>query len=94
MQGTGRQATHAGWIFCPPSFVIYISRPLMFTMRHVSGNLESLQFKDPTASKVGSIAWRMHNAGLFDEFKDVTIEADPENGISSPSDSRFCPHGS
>jgi hypothetical protein len=23
---------------------------------------------------VGPIAWHMHNAGLFDEYKDVTIE--------------------
>jgi hypothetical protein len=23
------------------------------------------------------MAWQIHNAGLFDEFKDVTIEADP-----------------
>jgi hypothetical protein len=25
-------------------------------------------------SGAGPIAWQMHNAGLFDEFKDVTIE--------------------
>jgi hypothetical protein len=39
--------------------------------------VEVLQFKDPAAGKVGPIAWQMHNAGLFDEFKDVTIEVDP-----------------
>lgn len=38
-----------------------------------------LDFKDPTAGKVGPIAWQMHNAGLFDEFKDVTIEVDPKD---------------
>jgi hypothetical protein len=39
--------------------------------------IDVLQFKDPTAGKLGPIAWQMHNAGLFDEFKDVTIEVDP-----------------
>ena len=40
--------------------------------------VEVLAFKDPRAGKVGPIAWQMHNPGLFDEFKDVTIEADPK----------------
>jgi hypothetical protein len=39
--------------------------------------VEMLEFKDPAAVKSGPIAWQMHNAGLFDEFKDVTIEVDP-----------------
>jgi len=39
--------------------------------------VEVLAFQDPTAGKSGPIAWQMHNAGLFDEFKDVTIEVDP-----------------
>jgi len=39
--------------------------------------VEVLDFHDPSAGKVGPIAWQMHNAGLFDEFKDVTIEPDP-----------------
>jgi hypothetical protein len=38
-----------------------------------------LDFKDATAGKVGPIAWQMHNAGLFDEYKDVTIELDPKD---------------
>jgi hypothetical protein len=38
-----------------------------------------LDFKDPAAGKVGPIAWQMHNAGLLDEYKDVTIETDPKN---------------
>jgi hypothetical protein len=33
-----------------------------------------LDFKDPAAGRVGPIAWQMHNAGLFDEYKDVAIE--------------------
>jgi hypothetical protein len=33
-----------------------------------------LEFKDPAAGKSGPIAWQMHNAGLFEEFKDVTID--------------------
>ena len=39
--------------------------------------IEVLDFKDPAAGKVGPIAWQMHNAGLFDEYKDVSIELDP-----------------
>jgi hypothetical protein len=41
--------------------------------------IEVLDFKDPTAGKPGPIAWQMHNAGLFDEFKDITIEANPKS---------------
>ena len=36
--------------------------------------VEVLAFQDPAAGKIGPIAWQMHNAGLFDEYKDVTIE--------------------
>ena len=36
--------------------------------------VEVLAFQDPAAGKAGPIAWQMHNAGLFDEYKDVTIE--------------------
>jgi hypothetical protein len=35
--------------------------------------VEVLAFKDPAAGKPGPIAWQMHNAGLFDEYRDVTI---------------------
>ena len=38
-----------------------------------------LDFKDPTAGKVGPIAWQMHNAGILDECKDVTMELDPKD---------------
>jgi hypothetical protein len=41
--------------------------------------VEVLEFKDPAAGKPGPIAWQMHNAGLFDEYKDVTIEVDPKD---------------
>jgi hypothetical protein len=41
--------------------------------------VEVLDFKDPAAGKPGPIAWQMHNAGLFDEYKDVTIEPDPKD---------------
>lgn len=40
--------------------------------------VEVLDFKNAVAGKVGPIAWQMHNAGLFDEYKDVTIEPDPQ----------------
>ena len=39
--------------------------------------IETLVFRDPAAGRPGPIAWQMHNAGLFDEFKDVRIELDP-----------------
>ena len=39
--------------------------------------LEVLQFKDSMAGRKGPIAWQMHNATLFDEYKDVEIEIDP-----------------
>jgi hypothetical protein len=38
--------------------------------------VEVLNFKDPAAGKAGPIAWQMHNAGLLDEFRDVTVEVD------------------
>lgn len=41
--------------------------------------VEVLDFNDSTAGKIGPVAWQMHNRGLFDEYKDVTIEADPKN---------------
>jgi len=44
--------------------------------------VEVLAFQDPAAGKAGPIAWQMHNAGLFDEFKDVTIEIDPSNELT------------
>jgi hypothetical protein len=40
--------------------------------------VEVLRFKDATAGKVGPVALQMHNAGLFDEYKDITIEPDPK----------------
>jgi len=42
--------------------------------------VEVLDFKNPVAGKTGPIAWQMHNAGLFDEYKDVSIEVDPKAG--------------
>jgi hypothetical protein len=43
--------------------------------------VEVLDFKDLTAGKAGPIAWQMHNAGLLDEYKDVTIEVDPKDSL-------------
>jgi hypothetical protein len=43
---------------------------------------EVLEFKDVGAGKTGPIALQMHNAGLFDEYKDITIELNPkEEGL-------------
>jgi Domain of Unknown Function (DUF1080) len=39
--------------------------------------VEVLQFKDAAAGRSGPIAWQMHNATLFDEYKDISIEIDP-----------------
>jgi hypothetical protein len=41
--------------------------------------VEVLAFHDPSAGKVGPIALQMHNAGLFDEYKDIAIEENPSN---------------
>ena len=41
--------------------------------------VEVLDFKDPDAGRVGPIAWQMHNPGLFDEYKDVTIDLEPKD---------------
>jgi hypothetical protein len=41
--------------------------------------VQMLGFKDATAGKVGPIALQMHNAGLFDEFKDISIEVSPKD---------------
>jgi hypothetical protein len=40
--------------------------------------IEVLQFRKSAAGQEGPIAWQMHNAGLFDEYKDVSIEVEPE----------------
>ena len=40
---------------------------------------ETLDFMDATAGRAGPIALQMHNAGLFDEYKDMTIEVDPKD---------------
>ncbi len=42
--------------------------------------IEMVAFRDPTAGKAGPIALQMHNAGLFDEYKDLTIEPEPADG--------------
>lgn len=41
--------------------------------------VEVLNFSDPTAGKVGPVALQMHNAGLFDEYKDLTIDVNPKS---------------
>jgi hypothetical protein len=41
--------------------------------------VEVLNFNDPTAGRSGPIALQMHNDGLFDDYKDMTIEVNPGN---------------
>ncbi|MDW5267436.1 MAG: DUF1080 domain-containing protein [Edaphobacter sp.] len=43
-----------------------------------SKGIELVDFKDPSAGRTGPIAWQMHNPGLFDEYKDISIEFDPK----------------
>jgi len=40
--------------------------------------IEVTDFKDLTAGKAGPIALQMHNPGLFDKYKDISIELDPK----------------
>jgi hypothetical protein len=40
--------------------------------------IEVLDFKDASAGRVGPIALQMHNAGLLDEYKDLSIELEPK----------------
>jgi Domain of Unknown Function (DUF1080) len=40
--------------------------------------VETLSFNNLAAGRVGPIALQMHNAGLFDEYKDIIIEVDPK----------------
>lgn len=40
--------------------------------------IENLVFQELAAGKPGPIALQMHNAGLFDEFRDLKIELDPK----------------
>jgi len=42
-----------------------------------SKSVEVVRFHDPAAGRTGPIALQMHNAGLFDEYKDIFIETDP-----------------
>jgi hypothetical protein len=45
--------------------------------------VEMLRFSDPAAGKLGPIALQMHNAGLFDEYKNVAIDLDPSDELIS-----------
>ena len=40
--------------------------------------VENHCFELPEAGKVGPIGWQIHNANLFDEYKDVRIEENPK----------------
>ena len=43
--------------------------------------VEVTRFTDPSAGRRGPIAWQMHNKGLFDEYKEVRIEENPEDKL-------------
>ena len=40
--------------------------------------VENLDFSDPAAGRDGPIALQMHNAGLFDEYREIRVEVDPK----------------
>jgi len=42
--------------------------------------VEILDYKNQAAGKAGPIALQMHNAGLFDEYKDLVIDTNPKTG--------------
>jgi hypothetical protein len=42
-----------------------------------SKSVEVVRFHDPAAGRTGPIALQMHNSGLFDEYKDISLETDP-----------------
>jgi hypothetical protein len=43
-----------------------------------SNAIEVLDFNVPDAGKAGPIALQMHNKGLFDEYKDISVEVNPK----------------
>jgi hypothetical protein len=45
--------------------------------------VEVLSFNSPAAGKTGPIAWQMHNPGLFDEYKNVIVETDPSEELTT-----------
>jgi hypothetical protein len=40
---------------------------------------EMLRFKDPSAGRKGPFALQMHNGGIFDEYRDISVETDPKD---------------
>jgi len=40
---------------------------------------EMLRFKDPTAGRTGPFALQMHNAGIHDEYRNISIETNPKS---------------
>jgi hypothetical protein len=51
----------------------------MIAFEKAARAVEVLRFNDRTADKPGPIALQMHNAGLFEEYKDVTIVENPQS---------------
>jgi hypothetical protein len=41
--------------------------------------IEVLDFKDPSAGRAGPFAIQMHNKGLYDEYANLAVEADPRD---------------
>ena len=40
--------------------------------------IEVLRFEDPTAARKGPFGLQTHNSGLFDQYRNITIELEPE----------------
>jgi hypothetical protein len=41
--------------------------------------VEVVDFHDPIAGKTGPFAIQIHNQGLSDEYKDITVEMNPKD---------------
>ena len=52
--------------------------PGWLSLSRLVAKRSSAGFQGPHAGRVGPIALQMNNAGLFDEYKDVSIELDPK----------------
>lgn len=74
---------------------VVLDGPLILEVRLAHGRraqllgskaVEVVGFADTTAGQVGPIALQMHKAGLFDEYKDMSIEVNPAtDGLITPT---------
>jgi hypothetical protein len=70
MKVGGAGPATGGWSTCE-----IISHAATGEAKMACNGKEVLRFKDPSAGKKGPFAIQMHNAGIFDEYKDLSAEA-------------------